>query len=82
MEESSKIAPHQLDAFLELGVALLQVFDVLGRRHGLILHTKSENGKSKLASGADGMEPYEISTHVTAPINLDFEPCPNQMRRN
>jgi hypothetical protein len=30
MEESSKIAPHQLDAFLELGVALLKVFDMLG----------------------------------------------------
>jgi hypothetical protein len=28
--EASKIAPHQLDAFLELGVALLQVFDVRG----------------------------------------------------
>jgi hypothetical protein len=28
--EASKIAPHELDAFLELGVALLQVFDVLG----------------------------------------------------
>jgi hypothetical protein len=30
MEESSKIAPHELDAFLQLGVALLQVFDVRG----------------------------------------------------
>jgi hypothetical protein len=28
--EASKIAPHELDAFLKLGVALLQVFDVLG----------------------------------------------------
>jgi len=28
--EASKIAPHQLDAFLELGVALLKVFDVRG----------------------------------------------------
>jgi len=38
--EASKIAPHELDAFLELGVALLKVFDVLG--HAPILHRKSE----------------------------------------
>jgi hypothetical protein len=29
-EGTSKIAPHELDALLELGVALLQVFDVFG----------------------------------------------------
>jgi hypothetical protein len=28
--DASKIAPHQLDAFLELGVTFLQVFDVRG----------------------------------------------------
>ena len=36
-EGSSKIAPHEFDALLELGVARLQVFDVVRRRHGGIL---------------------------------------------
>ena len=31
-EDSSKIAPHKLDALGELGVALLEIFDML--RHG------------------------------------------------
>jgi hypothetical protein len=47
-EEASKITPHELDALLELGVALLKVLDVL--RHIEILHTKSEILKSKLDS--------------------------------
>jgi len=34
---TSKIAPHQLDAFRELGVALLQIFDVLVYRHAISL---------------------------------------------
>jgi len=38
--EASKIAPDELDAFLELGVALLKIFDVLG--HNSILHSRSE----------------------------------------
>jgi hypothetical protein len=46
--EASKIAPHQLDAFLELGVALLQVFDVLG--HVGILHSVAGIRKSKWSS--------------------------------
>jgi hypothetical protein len=41
-EGSSKIAPHELDALLELGVALQQIFDVVRRRHGHILQTKLE----------------------------------------
>jgi hypothetical protein len=52
MEESSKIAPHQLDAFLELGVALLKVFDMLG--HIQILHINGEIQKSKLRSRRRG----------------------------
>ena len=39
-EEASKIAPHKLDAFLELGVALLQVFDVFS--HGYRVQRKME----------------------------------------
>jgi hypothetical protein len=29
-EAASKKAPHELDAFIQLGEALLQVFDVFG----------------------------------------------------
>jgi len=39
-DDASKIAPHELDALSELGVALLKVFDVF--QHNLILHRKSE----------------------------------------
>jgi len=46
---ASKIAPHELHAFRELGVALLQVVDVFS--HCLIVHTKFENRKSKLDEG-------------------------------
>jgi dihydrofolate reductase len=41
--EASKIAPHELDPFLELGVALLQVFNVRG--HTQILHRNASKGK-------------------------------------
>jgi hypothetical protein len=43
-EEASKIAPHELDALLELVVAMMQVFDVFG--HAWILQTKGEIAKS------------------------------------
>jgi hypothetical protein len=33
LEETSKIAPHQLDARSELGEALLQVFDMFGHEN-------------------------------------------------
>ena len=45
-DSASKIAPHEPNAFLKLGVALLEVFDVFS--HVQILHRKLENGKSKL----------------------------------
>jgi hypothetical protein len=46
-EPSSKIAPHELEALLELGVASLEILDVFS--HAQILHTKLEIRKSKLA---------------------------------
>jgi hypothetical protein len=41
--EASKIATHELDALLELVVAMLQVFDVFS--HAWILQTKGEIAK-------------------------------------
>jgi hypothetical protein len=49
-DSASKIAPHEPDAFLELGVALFEIFDVLG--HVQILHRKAKNRKSKLVFAA------------------------------
>src|SRR5271156_2320714 len=45
-ESASKKAPHERDTFLELGVALLQVFYVFG--HSQILTAKFEKRKLKL----------------------------------
>jgi hypothetical protein len=43
---ASKIAPHKLHALFELGVAVLDVFDVFG--HGYIVHRKMKNRKLKM----------------------------------
>ncbi len=41
---TSKIAPHELDAFLEPGVAVFEIFDVAAHR----FDTKDETRNSKL----------------------------------
>jgi hypothetical protein len=57
-ESASKIAPHKLDAFLELGVALLQVFDVFS--HVGILTAKFKRCKGWGVVFANSARLYEL----------------------
>jgi hypothetical protein len=61
---ASKITPHELHAFGELRVALLQVVDVFS--HASIVHTKFENGKSNEEPGAGADLEFDDSSAFIA----------------
>src|SRR5690348_13104547 len=82
-EGSSKIAPHELDALLELGVARLQVFNVVRRRHGVILAdlagrfvrpaARCARYRANLVCGGKSQRPYETTIAVLLPICSDLD---------